>query len=218
MRILVRLVIVAALTYLGVVLFWDARAYQASEAADQTKLVLYFVGVIFVGLAVGAIVALSLIPMIGEYVGSFFFNPDQEIEKDPHSGAVAKIAAGDYEGAIEEYRKVFEANPSDTMALSEIAHFYCDKLANPDAAAEELEQALQREWPAEESAFLCNRLVDVYWTYLHDGARARALLVQVAETLPDTKHAANALHRVRDIDRALESGELPKRPIASAEE
>ncbi len=217
MRIFLRLVIVAALSYLGLVLFWDARAYQANEDADQTKLVLYFVGVVFTGVAVGGIVALSLIPLVGEQIGSFFFNPGQQIEKDPHAPAVSKIAAGDYEGAIEEYRNVLEDNPSDTMAISEIARFYCDKLENSAAAAEVLEEALQREWGADDSAFLCNRLVDVYWTYMHDGVRAHALLVQIAENLPDTKYAANALHRMREIDRAIETGEMPKRTIASAE-
>jgi hypothetical protein len=198
MRIFTRLVIVAALCWLGYVLFVDCRHYQAQEDADQTKIAVYFIGIVTIGIVVGCVVALSLIPAIGDHVGDAFFNPNQEIERDPHSGALAKIAQGDFEGAI--------------------AHFYCDKLRNFPAAGETLEKALEREWPAEESAFLCNRLVDVYWTYQHNAERARSILIQVAETLPDTRYAANALHRMRDIERALETGTLPTPHIASADE
>lgn len=213
MRIFTRLVIVAALAWLGYILFSDARDYQKVEDADPTKIMLYFGGVILVGVAMGTIVAMSLIPAIGDAMGNFLFNPNEEVEKDPHAGAMAKVAQGDYEGAVEEYRTVVASNPSDTLALSEIAHLYCDRIGNDGAAAEVLESALQQEWPPDDSAFLCNRLVDVYWTYQHDGARARALLIQVVETLPDTKHAANAQHRLRDIDHAIETGQLPQRPV-----
>src|SRR5438045_1134311 len=132
MRILIRLIIVAALSWVGVVLYMDARAYQTEENPDQSKIVLYFAGITLVGAVVGTVVAVSLIPTIGDALGNMFFNPNQEVEKDPHSGAMAKVAQGDYEGAIEEYRKAFEKDPNDTLALSEIAHFYCDKLHNYD--------------------------------------------------------------------------------------
>src|SRR5450432_2409823 len=184
MRVFTRLVIVAALLWLCYVLFADARAYQSVENPDPTRIVLYFGSVCLVGMLVGCIVAFSLIPTIGDHLGDAFFNPSQEIERDPHAGAMSKVAQGDFEGAIEEYRKVLESNPGDTHAISEIAHFYCDKLGDPASAAQTLEQALENEWPAEESSFLCNRLVDVYWTYQHDATRARAILIQVAENLP----------------------------------
>lgn len=208
MRIFPRLLLVLAMAWLGVVFFQEARAAAAAETPDPTKVILMFGAVVLVAVAVGVFVALSILPAIGDSIGHFFFNPNEEIEKDPHSAALARVARGDYMEAIEEYNKVFAKNPHDTHALSEMVHLYCDKLHDYADAADLLEQALQRDWPPEEGAFLAERLVDVYWNYQRDAIRARELLVRIAESMPDTKHAANALHRLREIDRAVESGEL----------
>ena len=119
---------------------------------------------------------------------------------------MAKIAQGDYEGAIEEYKKAsLRRPPDDTHALSEIIgpSLYCDKLHDHDAAELFMEDALQKEWPPEQGVFLASRLVDIYWTHKHDAARARHVLTQIAETMPDTKYAANAVHRMHEIDRTL---------------
>jgi outer membrane protein assembly factor BamD (BamD/ComL family) len=55
----------------------------------------------------------------------------------------------------------------------------------------------------EDAALLCSRLADVYSTYQHDITKARALLMQVIETMPNTRHAANATHRLQEIERQL---------------
>jgi len=104
------------------------------------------------------------------------------------------------------------------MALSEAVHLYCDRLHDYTAAASALETALQEELPVDESAFICNRLVDVYWIYQHDARSARRLLIQIAESMPNTKHSANALHRLQQIDHMLEQGEVPQRPTPGHEQ
>ncbi len=202
MKTVTRLVIIAALCWLLVVLFSQARDHTAGgPEADPTLMVLYFGGVVMVAVIIGSIVAFSFMPAFGDWVGSFFFNPDQQVEKDPHSSAMALIARGDFEGAVEEYRSIFAQNPEDTLALLEASRVYCDKLHNPSAAAEMLETSLQQDWSPENAALICNRLADIYSGPLKDPIRARALLVQVAESMPETKHAANAVHRIHELDR-----------------
>lgn len=208
MRLLPRLLILLALGWLLAVLIYETR--HLSPEADQTKVILLFGGSVLVGLSLGVLVAFSLLPMLGDWVGSFFFNPNEEVEKNPHSEAMALVAQGEYAEAIEAYGKVLEKNPGDLLALSEMVHLYCDKLQQPEPAAQLLEEALGSEWPQDDAAFLASRLVDVYWTYQHNAKAARPLLLQIAETMPDTKHAANAMHRLREIEHALETGVYPE--------
>jgi tetratricopeptide (TPR) repeat protein len=146
-----------------------------------------------------------IVPVIGSSMGGFFFNPGTEIEHDPHSDAIAKLAQGDPEGAIEVYEAILESDPSDTLALSEIARICCRDLGDTPRAAAVIEQALEKEWPHEQSSFLGNRLADIYLLQ-RDPVRARQVIILIAETMEGTRYAANAQHRLREIDRALEPG------------
>lgn len=206
MRTLTRAIyvlVILGLIWFMVVLFRESQALRSEEMVDGTKVMLVFLALIILAVVVGALVATTIVPQIGETIGNFFFNPNEEIEKQPHTDAVAKLAQGDYEGAIDEFKKCLADNPDDMHAASEIVHIYCDKLVDIDAAEAFLEEALQKEWPPEQGAFLASRMVDIYWNYRHDAMRAKHVLAQIAETMPDTKHAANAVHRMHEIDRIL---------------
>jgi lipopolysaccharide biosynthesis regulator YciM len=142
-------------------------------------------------------------PSIGDWIGNFFFQPNEQAVRDPHSDAQAALARGDHAGAVEEYRRVLGDDPDDLLSYSEIAKISCEHLADPAAAAQMLEQALEREWPPDDAAFLTSRLVDVYWQHQHDGPGSRALLLQIIEAMPGTRHAANAQHRLHEIDKQI---------------
>lgn len=160
-------------------------------------------GFIVMALVAAILFGLTILPVVGEIIGGAFFNPGGEIEKDPHHDAMAFMAQGDYDGAIAAYRKVVADNPHDTHAISEIARINIDKLHNPAGAAEAFENALQTEWPPDEGGFLAMRLAEVYWTHFGDAERAKAVLEQIKETMPGTRHAANANHKIIEIDRVM---------------
>ena len=118
MRIFTRIVIVAALSWLVWVLFQEVGALKTFDpdtgtaiADNQTKVMLYFGGIVLLVVVIGVIIALSLIPAIGDRIGAFFYSPNEEIEKDPHADAMACMAQGDYGGAIKEYFKACDNNP-----------------------------------------------------------------------------------------------------------
>ena len=198
-----RALFAAALVWLTVVIFSEARAETRKEPNDMSKIVLYFGGVVLIGGAAGVLVVTVIIPTIGDAIGNLFFIPSHRMEKVPHADAMSAIARGDYEAAVQEYLKCFEADPHDTHALSEMAKIECEQLGDPAAAADLLEQALEREWTPEDAAFLTSRLVDVYWRYQHNVRGARALLMQIIETMPGTKYSANAQHQLQEIERAI---------------
>lgn len=200
---LLRPLFALALAWLTVVIFSEARAEGKKEKPDEGKIVLYFGGVVLVGGAAGILVVTVLMPALGDAIGNLFFSPNQKNEKAPHADAMAAMARGDYEAAVQGYLKAFEADPHDTLALSEMAKIECEHLDNPAAAADVLEQALAREWTPEDAAFLTSRLAEIYWKYQHNARDARALLMQIIETMPGTKNSANAQHKLQEIERAL---------------
>lgn len=200
---LIRPLLVLALAWLTFVIFSYAREEMKKEHADAGKIVLYFGGVVIVGSAGGMLVVTMVMPAIGESIGHLFYNPNEKIEKSPHAGALVAQAHGDYESAVQEYLKAFAQDPHDMLALSEVAKIECEHLKNPGAAADILEQALQREWTQEDAAFLTSRLVDVYWKYQRNFRDARSLLMQIIETMPGTKHSANAQHKLQELERQI---------------
>ena len=205
MGISLRLLFLAAFSWVGYVLYSEARIQAHLPEPNADKVVLLFAGAILDSVAVALILTLIVVPAVGDRVGSYFFNPSTKIEHDLHADAIARLAQGDPEGAIDIYGDILRKEPSDTLAISEIARICCRDLDDTPRAATYLERALDEEWPHEQSSFLVNRLTDVYLLQ-GDPLRARELLVTLATALEGTKYAANALHRIHEIDRSIETG------------
>ena len=203
MSTLPRLLIFLGLAWITYVLFHDARVAMNKPDVDMGHVVMLFGGLVLIGGSAGVLLALTIVPRIGEAFGNFFFQPAGQIEKDPHSAAQAAVLRGDYAAAVEEYRQILEGDPADTLAYSEIAKISCEHLDDAPGAAAALERALEREWAPEDAVFLSTRLVDVYWNHQRDAQNARALLLQIVESMPETRHAANATHRLKDIEHQI---------------
>jgi tetratricopeptide (TPR) repeat protein len=201
MASLLKIVATLGLIALFYWMFQQAGLEQAKENPDQSAIVVYWGGMILVSVGLAALFAFTVLPMVGNlFAGMLYSAPNAAPEKGPHSNALAKIAAGDYEAAVEEYEKAWQKNPSDVMAMVEIAKLLTDRLHNPEAAAARLETALAQDMDRDLVGPLSFRLADIYWKNMDDPQRARALLEQIVEVLPETTHAANASHRIREID------------------
>ncbi len=207
MRIAPKLIIVAALGWLFVIIFLQAKHDWALEpddpARDPTKIMMLFLAMIAIGIGMGVVFAGTILPAFGEQVGHFFFTPNQQIEKGPHADALSLLNQGEYEGAVIAYRRAVDKNPLDTHAISEVARLLCERLGRPEDAAEYLASHLEGDRPMDEVAFIAERLVDCYWNFLQDEERALPVLHQLAEKMPDTKHSANANHRIREIEMTV---------------
>jgi len=198
-----RLLIFLGLAYLTFFLFKEARAVNQQPDVDASKVVLLFGSVVLVGGLTGVLFVILVMPSIGDSIGNFFFQPNEQVDRDPHADAQAALARGDHAAAAEEYRALIEADPNDLLSYSEFAKITCEHLNDPAAAAQMLEEALQREWSPDDAAFLTARLVDIYWKHQHDAPAARAALLQIIEAMPGTRHAANAEHRLKEIEQQL---------------
>jgi len=66
-----------------------------------------------------------------------------------------------------------------------------------------LQQHLEsRAWPVDDAAFLMFRMAEIYTDRMHDFDAAHALLEEVIANFPNTRHSANAHHRINEVDQA----------------
>ena len=185
---------VVTLALLVIALIWTFF----KEAGDGMKLVM----VIILGLTGGLLAVKYVIPMLGDAMGEAVFSSGEQVEQDEMTKAAASIAQGDYKGAIENYEKMLQDKPDDPFPVAEIAKVHAERLRNPQAALKALEEHLQsKDWPVYDAAFIMFRIADVHLTHRHDYETARDMLEQIISNFPNTRHSANAHHRMSEIEQ-----------------
>ena len=109
------------------------------------------------------------------------------------------IAKGDYEGAIAAFRAAAAEDPSNRLPWTEIARIQARQLDEPAEAAATLQQALSAwDWPADDRAFLLFRLAEIQNEEMDGRGQAVATLQQVIREFPQSRHAMNAGHRLKE--------------------
>src|SRR5690606_1173520 len=117
----------------------------------------------------------------------------EEVEQDPFHDARVLMAQGEWEGAITAFRMAAEQDPLNRMPYVEIAKIQKVHLEDPHAAIATLRMAIEgQEWEQNDAAFLMFRLAELYDEDAHDRAAAVAIMEQVIEQFPETRHSANA--------------------------
>jgi tetratricopeptide (TPR) repeat protein len=167
---------------------------------DPGMMFVYFVAMGSIG---GFLAVKFLVPWIGDVIGTLVFSSGEQITVDKSSRAAVKLAQGDYEGAIHEHEKALHENPAQTFPIAEIAKIWTDKLHDPKRGLAVLQEHLSaRDWPEDDAAYLMFRALDIKMDVLKDYEGARQLLQEVIGKFPNTRHSANAHHKLNEIDQA----------------
>jgi hypothetical protein len=205
MGVFLRLLLLAAFLWVGFILYTEAKEQSRLDQPDNTKVVLLFVGTILDGAIVATILALWIVPKIGEGVGGFFFNPGTK-SRDDHAVAIRpgrphRALPGDPGQGPGRYAR----DQRDRPHLLPGPWRYGPRRFDHRAGARE-------RVAAEQSSFLANRLADIYLLQddLDPGPRG---LMQIAQNMAGTKFAANAQHRMHEIDRAIDRGQRSRAPL-----
>lgn len=149
--------------------------------------------------------AMFLLPAIGEWIGNLFYSAPEEVEPDKYGEAASKLAQGDYEGAIKTYRAVAKDDPSTRFPHVEIAKIQIEQLHDAGAAIQTIQTALDlKDWPENDTAFFMFRLAELHLQELGDEETAKGFLNRVMETFPETRHSANARHKLNEIEQAAQ--------------
>lgn len=167
---------------------------------DIGMMLIYFVALGVIG---GVLIVLYVLPRFGDAVGTLVYSSGEKITDSGGLKAAAKLAQGDYEGAIAEHEKELAAQPLQTHPIAEIAKICAEKLGDPQRARQVLKTHLQNPaWPEDDAAFLRFRLVDLEMHHFKDLATARTLLEQIIADFPNTRHSGNAHHKIHELEQA----------------
>jgi len=191
------LVIRLCLVGLGILLVW---AGWNEVKDDPGMMLIYF---IFVGAAGGFLVVKFMLPWFGDAVTTALLSSGEEVRSVEGMKAAAKMAQGDYEGAIAEHEKTLAERPDQPFPVAEIAKICVEKLRDTARALAVLNKHLDgRTWPEDDAAFLRFRIIEIHADHLQEYEVARELLQQVIADFPNTRHSANAHHRLHEVEQA----------------
>lgn len=194
-----RLFRITALIVMVLLIFAVMRERNLPEEEMNPGLIVF--ELIIIAVLGGLLFVTWLLPALGDKISEGMMGSGEKAEETPSSRAVGLIARGDYQGAILEFEKMAAASPADRYPVVEISRIYRDKLDDPDGAIQTLHTALvSREWRPEDEVFLRLRMADIQVADKKDFAAAREAVQAVVTKFEGTPHAANATHKLRQID------------------
>jgi tetratricopeptide (TPR) repeat protein len=149
-----------------------------------------FVGIFFV---------VYLLPFFAQRITHAVYDSAEMVEKDAMHDARSLMAQGDYEGAIAAFQQAAAADPLNRLPWVEIAKIYKDNLGDSAAAIQTIRHALESQaWEVNDAAYFLFRLAELYDEVEGDRASAVAIMNQVVEQFPGTRHSANASHKLHE--------------------
>lgn len=185
---------------LGLVVIGTMAGWNAVKNANDGVKLIYF---IFIGAGVGIWVIRVVLPRLGDALGTFVYSSVEEVEPDDRMKAAAKLAQGDFKGAIKVFEKLAMCDPEDPHPVAEIARIHSQFLHDPRSALAVLERALEAHaWSEQAAVFLRFRTADVLFEDLNDYGRARHVLEGVMTDFPNTGYSATARHRLYELEQS----------------
>lgn len=174
--------------------------FMNTDSKDDTSAVYQLPALMLAGVYVGGLFIMYVLPAITDKATHMVYDSGEMVEADALQGARAAYARGDYEEAISVYLSVTNDDPYNRLPWVEIAKIQHDNLEDPDAAIHTLRNALEsHEWPVNDAAFFMGKLAELYLEDKDDRESAVTILNQMIETFPETRHSANATHKLREL-------------------
>lgn len=182
-----------------IALLWVIANWQSQEWQENP--IMPLISVLILAIGGGVFFVMVILPKLGDAVGTVMYSSGEEIKADSTMRAAACMATGDYEGAIDEYKKAIAEKPGDPFPVSEVAKIYAEKFKDPNRALTYLQAHLEsHEWAEDNAAFLMFRIADIHM-HEHQYEEAKDILEQVVGNFPGTRHAANGKHRINELEQ-----------------
>jgi len=179
----------------GVLIYFITTGWSEWEITSK------FIAFVMLAGIFGVIFVAFVLPAIGDRIGEFFYTPPAQIDQDDRQKAMAKVAQGDYEGAIELFKRVVKNEPEDRFPIIEISKIQVEQFNDVDSAVQTLNEANTRGgWRDNDAAFFQFRLAELHNEYKNDKETARNIYQQIIAQYPETRHSANAIHKLNELD------------------
>ncbi|HSP41890.1 MAG TPA: tetratricopeptide repeat protein [Luteolibacter sp.] len=148
---------------------------------------------------VGIVFVFVVLPMMAHKVTHAVYDSAEMIERDVMHDARVLVAQGEFEAAIEAFKEAAQKEPLNRLPWVEIAKIQKDNLEDPHAAIATIRGALEgQEWEINDAAYFMFRLAELYDGEMGERESAVAILQQVVEQFPRTRHSANAKTRLHE--------------------
>jgi hypothetical protein len=182
------------------------RLANAAEAQEGrmvlTGILLAFLSAGYVGIVFVA----YLLPVLANKLTYAMFESGESGGPDALRHARALVAQGNYADAVEAFRRVAATEEGNRLPWLEIARLQREHLDDSLGAAATLREALEgHPWGEDDAGFLMFRLADLYADAFHDQDAAAEILAQLIQNFPQTRHSANARHRLQQWGRGFAS-------------
>ena len=153
------------------------------------------------GIFVGFLVVSYVLPSIVQKASEEVYGSTEKVGgPSPLNQAQANVAQGEWDQAIASYQQAAIEDPSNRLPWVEIAMLQRERLEKPELALETLDKALARgDWRENDEAFFFFRKIEIHENDLDQRSQAVALLREVMEKFPETRHYANAMHKLHEL-------------------
>jgi tetratricopeptide (TPR) repeat protein len=147
----------------------------------------------------GILFVFQVLPAFAQRITHSVYDSAEMVEKDVMRDARSLLAQGDYQGAIDAFKQAAAADPLNRLPWVEIAKIYKENLDDPASAILTIRHALENQaWEVNDAAYFLFRLAELYDEVEGDRASAVAIMRQVVEQFPGTRHSANASHKLHE--------------------
>ncbi len=166
---------------------------------------------------VGILFVVHVLPFFAQRLTHAVYDSGEIVQRDHFSGARSLMAQGEWEAAIAAFHEAAAADPMNRLPWIEIAKIYKDHLENPQAAIQTLRDALEAHaWEVNDAAYFMFRLAELYYEVDGNLEMASAIMNQVIEQFPQTRHSANAAHKLHEWSQVEEGGVVPEAFVDSS--
>jgi tetratricopeptide (TPR) repeat protein len=160
------------------------------------------VGILLTFLSAGVLgifFVVFVLPFFAQRVTHAVYDSGEMMERDVMHDARSFVAQGEYEAAIAAFQQAAAAEPLNRLPWVEIAKIQKDNLGDPAAAIQTIRYALESQaWEVNDAAYFLFRLAELYEEVEGDRTSAVAIMNQVVDQFPGTRHAANANHKLHE--------------------
>lgn len=177
-----------------------AAAFLNADPDSYSGITILLPVMILAAIYVGILFTMYVLPAITQKGIDAVLSSNEVVEHSPLHDAQAAYARGDYEDAIEIYRSVAETEPLNRLPWVEIAKIQHDQLKDPEEALDTLRTVLEeQEWPDEDAIFFMSKIAEIELEDMDNPEECAAVLKQITELFPETRHSANATHKLKEM-------------------
>jgi len=148
---------------------------------------------------IGVSFVVFALPFFAQRATHAIYDSAEMIEKDVMHSARSLLAQGEYDRAIEAFKQAATADPLNRLPWVEIAKIQKINLGDATAAIATIRYALESQaWEVNDAAYFLFRLAELYDEVEGNRESAIAIMHQVIEQFPETRHSANANHKLHE--------------------